>query len=1002
MTIDMTIDQQLALDEALVPHESRLRIGKSKFSLRSDITSKESTLQVVYDVLRLTSFYKAFLVTADVPEIYMQGFWETAIVYHHSIHFKMNNKKHIINLENFRAKLHIYFVYQVEQKDAKKSNEMYYPRFTKVIMNFFMTKDPSIPRRNKVNWHYVRDDQMFTTIKLVLRHQNTQQFGAMLPVELTNEDIKTSAAYKEYYAIASGAAPPKTKVSVKKTQSSSNPTIPPPMAAGTRLSTLVKGKQHAKLSKAKDLSVLSEVALTEAEQIKLATKTSLQQTISLKLVDLKPSDKDDDDDVDDQSDADDDDDDDDQKDEDEKDDDYQDDNDDYQDSDNDGDDIVHPKLSTHEEEAKDEESFDPIVQTPSQVEKSDDESSDDESHGMNVGGEEGPDAEDNDEELYKDVNINMEGRDIQMIDVYTTQVLEDTHVTLTLDLLNFGSLFGFDHYLKTLEANFSEFMQKNQFAEAVSFNLGIVDRYIDHWMHKAVKVAVQLLFDRLQEEAQAKNEDLLNKLDENIQKITKEQVNVQVYKILPNIEKTVNEQLEAEDLTRSSNSSKTSYDVIADLSEMELKKILIEKMESHKSIILDTYGYIVTLKRRRDDADKDEEPSVGSDRGSKRRREGKEPELISAPKEQASKTAGKSTEGKADQSYFRRTLCFQRLFKNVHEKHSHPTACRKSSIRKIHTLAVYHVKESLLKLNLLDHRTLKDGGKGTCFQLSQRFIAACSYPTINDEVLKLKNFKKDASKSSQVIKSRKESTIPLNEIVSQIPPSIVITTSPLILPIEDPKDPLIMRDEDFSIITEKESNKVIQSSVDDLVPIPSESEDTSGSDSEYDLSLCDDLSPINYLEGNSVTFSNTLFDSNDDFSSSDDELLSDEDVPKDKVKIYLNPLFEFDDEYISSGDVNEIELLLHHDPSTLRMSVASILEGFTDEPSLEENDDLFDLESKENKWKKILYDAPINDLMTEDKVFDPEILEKIFSPTYVSLPFEDAIILIKVIYLLNK
>nr|GFB83889.1 hypothetical protein [Tanacetum cinerariifolium] len=122
------------------------------------------------------------------------------------------------------------FVYQLKHKDAKKSNEMYYPRFTKVIINFFMTKDPLIPRRNKVNWHYVRDDQMFMTIKLVSRHQNTQQFGAMLLVEVTNEDIRDSTAYKEYYAIASGAAPPKTKVSVRKTQSSSDTTMPPPTA----------------------------------------------------------------------------------------------------------------------------------------------------------------------------------------------------------------------------------------------------------------------------------------------------------------------------------------------------------------------------------------------------------------------------------------------------------------------------------------------------------------------------------------------------------------------------------------------------------------------------------------------------------------------------------------------------------------------------------------------------------------------------------------------------
>nr|GEX76844.1 retrovirus-related Pol polyprotein from transposon TNT 1-94 [Tanacetum cinerariifolium]GEX77242.1 retrovirus-related Pol polyprotein from transposon TNT 1-94 [Tanacetum cinerariifolium] len=107
LTMDMTLDQQVALDKALVPHASRLRIGKINVHLRSDITSKESTLQVVYDVLRLTPFYKAFLVTANLPEIYMQEFWVTATVHHHSIHFKMNNKKRIVNLEYFREMLHI-------------------------------------------------------------------------------------------------------------------------------------------------------------------------------------------------------------------------------------------------------------------------------------------------------------------------------------------------------------------------------------------------------------------------------------------------------------------------------------------------------------------------------------------------------------------------------------------------------------------------------------------------------------------------------------------------------------------------------------------------------------------------------------------------------------------------------------------------------------------------------------------------------------------------------
>ncbi|GJY17946.1 hypothetical protein Tco_0389437 [Tanacetum coccineum] len=266
-----------------------------------------------------------------------------------------------------------------------------------------------------------------------------------------------------------------------------------------------------------------------------------------------------------------------------------------------------------------------------------------------------------------------------------------------------------------------------------------------------------------------------------------------------------------------------------------------------------------------------------------------------------------------------------------------------------------------------------------------------------------------------------EYSIPLKDM-PQISPSIALAPVSSIM---EPEDSLIMGNEELSTIPEKESDEFIKSSVEDLIPIPRESEDTSGSDSESVLPSSDDFSPI--FEEKSVTFSNPLFDSNNDFTSSDDESLSDEDVPED-VKIYSNPLFEFDNEYISSdvnplfdeeledikckvsydsnldestflvtplSDSNEdefftprddIELLLHHDPS---ISIISILEGFIDESPLEENDDLFDLESKENDWKKILYDAPIDDLITEDKVFDPGIYEKSFSLTFVKLTFED-------------
>nr|GEW47470.1 hypothetical protein [Tanacetum cinerariifolium] len=227
----------------------------------------------------------------------------------------------------------------------------------------------------------------------------------------------------------------------------------------------------------------------------------------------------------------------------------------------------------------------------------------------------------------------------------------------------------------------------------------------------------------------------------------------------------------------------------------------------------------------------------------------------------------------------------------------------------------------------------------------------------------------------------------MNIDIFETPPSIAISTSPYVLPIKDPEDSLIMGNEDLNTIPEKESDEFIKSSVEDLVPITSESEDTSGSESVCILPSCDDFSPIHIPEEKAVTFSNPLFNLNDDFTSSGDELLSDEDVLEnieckdsydpnlDEPTFLVTPLSNFnEDEYFTPGD--DAKLLLHHDPSIPKMSIAFIHEGFTDELPLKENDDLFDLESKNDEWKKILYDDPF--LMTMDKVFDPEIHDQNF------------------------
>ncbi|GJU48414.1 hypothetical protein Tco_1217969 [Tanacetum coccineum] len=273
--MEISIADQIALDDALVAPANRLKIGKCNLRLSSDVTSKEATLQVVYDVLKLTPFYKAFQVSADVPEIYMQEFWASAYVHNRSVRFKMNNKKHILNLDQFRDilqicpkvgnkkfeepplekeilaflavwslwrtkeeslmvnvnKLHQHEIIccyhqqnvsMIENKNTKKGNAIYCLRFTKLVIHFVMDKDPSIPRRNKERFLQRRKE---VRRKLILM----QPLSRLLPTVPKEKKEKKSG----------------------------------------------KGKQ-----KAKELETISEAVLTEAEQLKIITKRSRKETHS--------------------------------------------------------------------------------------------------------------------------------------------------------------------------------------------------------------------------------------------------------------------------------------------------------------------------------------------------------------------------------------------------------------------------------------------------------------------------------------------------------------------------------------------------------------------------------------------------------------------------------------------------------------------------------------------------------------------------------------------------
>ncbi|GKF21471.1 hypothetical protein Tco_0070109 [Tanacetum coccineum] len=143
-------------------------------------------------------------------------------------------------------------VYQIENKVSRKNKDIYYPRFTKVIINHFMSQDQSIPRRNKVDWHMAKDDPILTTIRFIPHHEVVQKYGAILPNYLTNQAMKESEAYKTYYDLATGKVTPKPKLKA----------------------TAKVAKSGKKKQPTQGLETLSEIAMSQAEQMKVVTKRS--------------------------------------------------------------------------------------------------------------------------------------------------------------------------------------------------------------------------------------------------------------------------------------------------------------------------------------------------------------------------------------------------------------------------------------------------------------------------------------------------------------------------------------------------------------------------------------------------------------------------------------------------------------------------------------------------------------------------------------------------------
>ncbi|GJR70542.1 hypothetical protein Tco_0016607 [Tanacetum coccineum] len=249
--------------------------------------------------------------------------------------------------------------------------------------------------------------------------------------------------------------------------------------------------------------------------------------------------------------------------------------------------------------------------------------------------------------------------------------------TIIRVLPNFSSLFEFNQRVSNLEKGMYELKQADQSAQLLTtIKLKIpamVDAHLGTRLEDYIQKALRSYTTEFEKEAQAEKKRYINLIEKSVKDVINDEVKTQLPQILPKalvrfatpvIKSTNTESLEDVFLAKSSSQPQSTYEAEASLTEFELKKIMIVKMEKsqsnltadkHKELykalvnsynidkyLFLVYGKDVSLKRGHEDKDKDEDPPAGLDQGMKGRKTSKDAESTKGSKSKESKSTSSS------------------------------------------------------------------------------------------------------------------------------------------------------------------------------------------------------------------------------------------------------------------------------------------------------------------------------------------------------------------------
>ncbi|GKB76134.1 hypothetical protein Tco_0943029, partial [Tanacetum coccineum] len=725
---------------------------------------REPTFQVVLDALALTPYYSAFLITADVPEVYMHQFWDSIYKHDTFYRFKIDKWKTFkLTLEVFREIFKICPRVQGQVFDALPTDEeiisflrdlghtreihslndvttgldklclsraqilwgMYHQKnvdyvellwedFIHQIDNKAYKKQDKI---NKIGIHTSKDDYLINTLRFVSAREETQIYGAILPESLTSPKMKETKAYKTYLGFATRATPPKKARKFKKSASpklttvlvsTKEPTgkskrVKKPTKKSTQAPArgfviretpevrVSKKKEKVDVARGKGIELLSDVAIKEDAQFEEVRRKSIRDfhktypsgsatatkptpsaiikpSVTNKGTGIKPGVPDVTEEVSSESEA--------------------------ESWGNDDDDSNNDQDSGSEGNDQQKDSEDDKTQSDNKDESNSKHETDDNESGSEFDQEEDDEKIKDDEEeeeedglYYKsaidDVDIRMnepvdadkgfvqeeEAEIVSPLDVHVhhevpsqqTPTLLTVHVSVISEsspvfstiilqslksfippllltstppptteatnppsiLPDFTSVFQFNNRVTTLEKEVAE-LKKDPFYTQVT---ALVDDYLN------ARLGVT-------------REEFMNFLLGSLTARITEQM--------------IQESLEDVVLAKESSQPQSSYEAAATLTEFELKKNLIDKMDKSESYLaapehrecyegliksydldkslFSIYGKVYSLKRSKKDKDKDEDPSAGSKRGLEKRKTSKDAEPTKGPKDKESQS----------------------------------------------------------------------------------------------------------------------------------------------------------------------------------------------------------------------------------------------------------------------------------------------------------------------------------------------------------------------------